>query len=283
MNKHLRALWFLFAGISAGVCAEPGASSGPPQPEICTQGPGQAAAINAESRSAMAVNMFGRPETGWAFYEPLIANAIGTNCGGATPGFSKALSTWQSAHHIPITGLVDPATLGTLKQLWQQRRPFVMESQHACPDPPDEQTLAQATPSESYGGKTIELRADALAAYRKMIQAARKAGLLPTGSNLGAIFSAYRSPDSDAARCAMQNNCQGVVRASCSAHRTGFAMDINLGAAPGSRPDSSDDPNRLFISQTPFYRWLVKNAVRFGLVNYAFEPWHWEYIGNLTP
>src|SRR6185437_14015615 len=122
--------------------------------------------------------------------------------------------------------------------------------------------------------------ADALAAYRKMIAAARNAGVLPPSSNLGTIFSAYRSPDSDAARCAAQQNCQGVVRAMCSAHRTGYAMDINLGAAPGSRPDSSDDANRLFISQTPFYRWLVKNAAQFRLVNYIFEPWHWEYVGN---
>jgi zinc D-Ala-D-Ala carboxypeptidase len=276
MNKPWRALWFLFAAISAGIWVNSEALAA----EACAQGPQKPAATNAGSRSAMAVNMFGRPETGWAFYEPLIANEIGTSCGGATPGFAQALSTWQSAHHIPTTGLVDPATLGTLKQLWQQRRPFVVASQHGCPDPPDEQTLAQATPAESYGGKTIELHADALAAYRKMIASARKAGVLPAGSNLGAIFSAYRSPASDAARCAAQQNCQGAVRAMCSAHRTGYAMDINLGAAPGSRPDSSDDANRLFISQTPFYRWLVKNAAQFRLVNYIFEPWHWEYVGN---
>jgi len=283
MNKCLRVLWFLFAVFSASICGDHTASSAAEKTDICAQGPGPAATTNGGSRSAMAVNMFGRPEVGWAFYEPLIANEIGTNCGGATPGFAKVLTAWQSAHHIPSTGLVDPATLGTLKQLWQQRRPFVVASQHGCPDPPAEQTLARATPAESYRGKTIELRADALAAYRRMIEEARKAGLLPAGSNLAAIFSAYRSPDYDAARCAAQQNCQGITRARCSAHRTGYAMDINLGAAPGSSPDSSDDANRLFISQTPFYRWLVKKGPRWGLVNYPFEPWHWEYTGSPPP
>jgi hypothetical protein len=280
MNKALRALWFLLTAISVGIGMDRGASSASDMANACAQGPADSAAANAASRSAMAVNMFGRPEVGWAFYEPLIANEIGTTCTGTSAGFAKALTKWQSAHHVPSTGEVDAATLGTLKQLWQQRRPFVVISNKACPDPPLEETLAHAAANESYGGKTIELRPDALAAYRRMIEAARSAGVLPTGAQFPAIFSAYRSPDYDAARCATQHNCQGVTRASCSAHRTGNAMDIYLGAAPGSSPDSSDDANRLFISQTPLYRWLVKSAVRFGLVNYAFEPWHWEYVGS---
>jgi LAS superfamily LD-carboxypeptidase LdcB len=57
-------------------------------------------------------------------------------------------------------------------------------------------------------------------------------------------------------------------------------VDIDLGAAPGSRIDSSDDANRLYLSRTPVYRWLVRNADRFGFVNYPFEPWHWEWTGE---
>jgi LAS superfamily LD-carboxypeptidase LdcB len=71
-----------------------------------------------------------------------------------------------------------------------------------------------------------------------------------------------------------------VVRAACSAHRTGLALDLDVGAAPGFMVDSSADPNRLFQSRTPAYRWLVRNAVRFGFVNYVFEPWHWEWRGE---
>ena len=28
---------------------------------------------------------------------------------------------------------------------------------------------------------------------------------------------------------------------------------------------------------------LVKNAARFGFVNYVFEPWHWEWVGDPAP
>jgi LAS superfamily LD-carboxypeptidase LdcB len=92
------------------------------------------------------------------------------------------------------------------------------------------------------------------------------------------IFSAYRSPDYDAARCERDGNCQGITRAKCSPHRTGLALDLTVGAAPGFTVDSTADPNRLHMSQTPAYQWLVKNAGRFGFVNYVFEPWHWEYV-----
>jgi LAS superfamily LD-carboxypeptidase LdcB len=44
--------------------------------------------------------------------------------------------------------------------------------------------------------------------------------------------------------------------------------------------DSSADANRLYQVGTPAYRWLVANAARFGFVNYVFEPWHWEWIGQ---
>jgi LAS superfamily LD-carboxypeptidase LdcB len=57
-------------------------------------------------------------------------------------------------------------------------------------------------------------------------------------------------------------------------------MDIYLGSAPGYPPESSDDANRLYESRAPAYLWLVANAERFGFVNYAFEPWHWEWTGE---
>ncbi len=94
------------------------------------------------------------------------------------------------------------------------------------------------------------------------------------------IFSGFRSPQDDEARCAAEGNCQGIVRARCSAHRTGLALDLALEPAPGRRVDDAADDNRLFMSRTAAYRWLVANAGRFGFVNYIFEPWHWEWTGE---
>ena len=43
------------------------------------------------------------------------------------------------------------------------------------------------------------------------------------------------------------------------------------------------DSNRLAMSKTPAYRWLTLNAGRYGFLNYAFEPWHWEWAGETPP
>ena len=94
------------------------------------------------------------------------------------------------------------------------------------------------------------------------------------------IFSGFRDPDADAARCLAEGNCNGIVRATCSAHRTGLAVDLWVGSAPGQRPDSSADSNRAAMTAGPQYRWLLANAARFGFVNYVFEPWHWEWTGE---
>jgi LAS superfamily LD-carboxypeptidase LdcB len=34
------------------------------------------------------------------------------------------------------------------------------------------------------------------------------------------------------------------------------------------------------MTQSPAYRWLALNARNYGFVPYAFEPWHWEWIGD---
>ncbi len=250
----------------------------------CDTGSTGAALANAASLETLEFAPFRRPETGWAVYAPRIAAEIGTRCGPLTPGFAAALARWQVAHSLPPTGIVDIESFAAMNGLWTAARPFVAQVAGGnCPPPPPASTLATARAEESFGGKTIQLRAEALAAYRRMVATARQQ---VTGMQAGGrwlrIFSGYRDPDADALRCAIEGNCQGVVRAACSAHRTGLAMDMDVGAAPGSRPDSSDDSNRRAMVQSPVYRWLVQNAARFGFVNYVFEPWHWEWRGNVA-
>jgi hypothetical protein len=249
--------------------------------ENCAVGLPDGARRNQGSLQQLPVLTRDRVETGWAYYAPLVAHEIGTRCGAATPAFARRLAAWQSARGLGRTGVMDQPTITAMKTLWDLRRPFVVASRQGCPSPPPEANLAVAPAEESYGGMTLRLRPAALAAYDRMLAAARaESPEVASDRRLLSLFSAWRSPDADAARCAAEVNCQGAARATCSAHMTGLAVDLYLGAAPGYRLDSSDDANRLYLSQGAAYRWLVDNAGRFGFVPYAFEPWHWEWTGE---
>ena len=55
-----------------------------------------------------------------------------------------------------------------------------------------------------------------------------------------------------------------------SPHETGLAFDFGShGLAPISKTNARQ-------KRTPFYKWLVANAHRFGITPYAKEAWHWE-------
>ena len=248
----------------------------------CAEGPPAAAAANAASLRRLPWAPFGRPEVGWETYAPLIAREIRTGCPPQSPGFAAALEIWEGAQLLPRDGVLSEADFLRLKGVVQTRRSFVrLSAQRICPDPPPATRLEAGRPGEGYGGKQISLRPAAFAAWRRMAAAARAADprIAADPRNL-TIFSGFRSPEADAARCAAERNCGGVVRATCSPHRTGLAVDMYVGQAPGYGPDSSADANRLYMSRTPTYRWLVANADRFGFVPYPFEPWHWEWTGE---
>jgi hypothetical protein len=260
----------------------------PPAPPLavigvaCDTGPAEAAQANAASLQTLAWAPFRRPETGWETYVPLIGREIQTACPPAAPGFAKALATWEAAQGLPSDGVMSEPVFNRMKTVIELRRPFVrVSAQGVCPAPPAEAALAQATAAEGYSGKAIQLRPGALAAWRAMAAAARAEDprIAADPRNL-TIFSGFRGPADEAARCAKPGGCNNGTRSTCSAHRTGLAVDLYVGQAPGLRPDSSADANRLFMSQTPTYRWLVAHADRFGFVPYPFEPWHWEWTGE---
>jgi hypothetical protein len=254
-------------------------------PGGCQTQPDFAAAsgANAATSAGAQWSVFGRPETGWLTYVPLIDHDLGTGCPPASQAFAAALAAWQVGHHLPATGQMDEATLKAFDHAWLARRPFVAASGHGrCPVPPLPGALAPIAPAEGYLGQPAQLRPAALAAYRRLVAAARAASpAIAADRRLLSIFSGYRDPAADAARCAARGDCGTPARAgTCSAHRTGLAADIYLGHAPGFAPDSADDVNRLYESRTPAYLWMVANAARFGFVNYPFEPWHWEWTGE---
>ncbi|THD77253.1 MAG: hypothetical protein E7812_15015 [Phenylobacterium sp.] len=238
-----------------------------------------AAAANRQSLVALAWAPFGRNETGWATYAPLIGREIATACGPDTPGFAAAYARWQSAHKLSADGVVKAADFPAMRTEIELRRPFVqLTSKGICPPPPADAALQTARPDEAYGGKPVQLRAGALAAYRALVAAAQAEGVARE-PNILKLVSGFRGPAEESARCA-DGSCNTLTRASCSAHRTGLAMDLYLGHAPGMDPTSTDDANRAAMAATPEYRWLVANAGRFGFLPYPFEPWHWEWTGE---
>jgi LAS superfamily LD-carboxypeptidase LdcB len=245
-----------------------------------------AARINASSLTGMPWEPYRRPEVGWESYAPVIAREAGTACPPDTPGFAAALAAWQQRRGAPPDGVVSALTFQTVKGLWQERRPFVMATlKGECPPAPDASLLSPAEEKEGYFGKPVQLRTAALRAFRRMRDAALAESPairaeVEQDAQVFTLFSGFRDPAADELRCQTDGNCQGVVRARCSAHRTGLAMDIDLGSAPGFKPDNSDDANRRFMARTATYRWLVANADRFGFAHYVFEPWHWEWTGE---
>lgn len=236
-----------------------------------------ASADNTTGLTTTSVTPFGKVETGWAIYAPLVAREIETACDPETPAFAAALSRWQAAHALAADGRMTAATLSAMSTVWLLRRPFVRAMKTGCPASPDEKTLVRAASEEAWGGKAILLRPATLDAYRRMVAAARAdLGIKPPALT---IASAYRGPAEEAARCA-DGSCGNPAKAHCSAHRTGLAFDLYLDDKPGPADFSTADADRLHLSKTPAYLWLVKNADRFGFIPYPFEPWHWEWTGQ---
>jgi hypothetical protein len=250
-------------------------ASGCDRPEYAT-----AASANAVSLGTLAWAPFARPETGWEAYAPLIAREIGADCPAASEGFAAAFAAWQARHGLAADGVVSEAAFLVMKDELQARRPFFrLSAAGLCPETAD--VIATAHADEGLDGKVVWLRPDALAAYRRLVAAARaEVPQVAADPEMLGIFSGYRSPTLDAARCQAEGNCDGVVRARCSSHRTGLALDLYLGHAEGFSADSTAAANRLQLARSPAYRWLVANAGRFGFVNYPFEPWHWEWTGG---
>jgi zinc D-Ala-D-Ala carboxypeptidase len=259
----------------------PGPRPAPVQ-DCSARGWGGAAELNRASLKTLKWAPFGRPETGWEVYVPLIQREIGTGCAPDTAAFAAAFAAWQGNQRLLPDGVMSEKDFVRMKGVIQARRAFVrMSARGICPRAANAVQLDSGRPGEGYGGKHVQLRPRAFEAYRRMVAAAKAEDpeIAKDPRNL-TIFSAFRSPAYDAERCARQKNCNGIVRARCSPHRTGLALDLYVGQAPGYGPDSSADPNRRFMTQTPTYRWLLANAHRFGFVNYPFEPWHWEWTGE---
>ena len=257
--------------------------------QVCQNGAAQwsgPAFANAISVYSLEWAPFGAAEWGWETYLPLLQHEIRTDCAASTPDFAAALAAWQGRYALTPTGVFDQATFETLKGVLQERRPFVMARvRDECPEPPPLNQLGYLVSEEEHADRlTRLLRRDVLDAYRRLVAAARaEVPEVARDPEMLQIFSGFRDPEADAARCAAQGNCDGVRRALCSPHRTGTAVDLYVGQLFDLGVDSTSPASRLHMTRGSTYRWLVANAGRFGFVPYLYEPWHWEWVGQRAP
>lgn len=243
----------------------------------------RAAAENTKLRSSLTWTFGGKAQTGWNIYVPLIAEAVGTDAGPDTAEFALAVSNWQSRSGLPETGILDESTLESFTKYWQSRRlgRFGLSVND---------NLLSAPITEFFDSTRspdlLQLERETYAAYKKMIAAAAqdlrhelkltKDGELAPEEKFLRIVSAYRSPEYQDALRRREPGASRAALAKNSPHSTGHALDIYVGGEPVKTLDS----NRLIQVQTPVYKWLVKNAQRFGFYPYFYEPWHWEYVGK---
>ena len=99
-------------------------------------------------------------------------------------------------------------------------------------------------------------------------------GELAPGEQYLKIVSSFRSRDYQDNLRRKSPNSGSAGLAVNSPHFTGRALDLYVGGSPVDTKDS----NRAIQVNTPVYRWLVRNADRFGFRPYFYEPWHWEYV-----
>ncbi len=266
--------------------AEPGET--PNKPIAVLSNFTAAATRNAGLMSDIEWAFGGKAQRGWYLYRPLIKREIGTDKDAPDEAFAVALAGWQTAEKLNPGGVLDNETWSRMIDVWQSRR----LKDHT---PADATQLMVSPVADFYdASRPDELRqveTQTYAAYKRMMQAAAADSSLnlaasrdADGNVLGLassekflkIVSAYRSRAyQDQLRKGSPNAGRAGLAVN-SPHFTGYALDMYV----GGDPVSTEDGNRAIQTQTPVYKWLVKNANKYGFRPYFYEPWHWEYVGE---
>ncbi|HXF39654.1 MAG TPA: D-alanyl-D-alanine carboxypeptidase family protein [Blastocatellia bacterium] len=236
---------------------------------------------NTELQNNLGWAFGGKSQRGWALYTPLIANLVG--CDSDVAGeLAMRVSAWQQMNGVDATGVLDGDTWSRMVTTFQSQR---MKGQ----PPASEDRLVTIPVSDCYDpSRPEELRKadrESFAAYKRMVAAAAADqslglsltpdGQLALGEKYFKIVSAFRSREyQDQLRRQSPNSGRAGLAVN-SPHNTGRAFDLYV----GGEPVSTKDENRALQTRTAAYRWLVKNAARFGFRPYFYEPWHWEYAG----
>ena len=239
-----------------------------------------AAARNAVLQHELTWTFGGKQQRGWYLYDQLIRRTLNTQSDTNSPAFAVAVAAWQKKAGLTSSGELDENSLMAMVKQWQNNR---LKSRTLA----DPSQLVLVPTSDFYDPlRSAELRQverDTYAAYRKMMTAAladRKLGLAKRAGELAPqekyfkIISSFRSREYQDRLRRESPNAGSAGLAVNSPHFTGRALDIYVGGDPVDTRDS----NRAVQVNSPVYKWLVRNAERFGFRPYFYEPWHWEYV-----
>jgi hypothetical protein len=225
---------------------------------------------------------FGKKEQhGWYLYDLLIGRTLNIKPDASTSDFANAIAAWQKQKGIAANGVLDEDSWMTIVAAWQSDR--LKDKTPATPD-----QLLMAPSSDFYDPERLpELRQvekSTYAAYKALVAAAIADPALNLAHNSSTelastekffkIISAFRSREYQEELRRKSPNAGSAGLATNSPHFTGRALDLYV----GGDPVDTTDANRAIQVNTPAYKWLVRNAERFGFRPYFYEPWHWEYV-----
>lgn len=231
-----------------------------------------AAAENAVLRNELSWTFGGKQQRGWYLYDHLLSETLSTNDAAVSDDFAAAVAKWQKRRGLSANGMLDQNSWMAMVSLWQGNR--LKNRTSATPD-----QLVTAPPADFYdSSRAVELRQVERAtydAYKKMLDAANADLNLGPNSRYLKIVSAFRSREyQEELRRKSPNAGSAGLAVNNSPHFTGRALDLYV----GGDPVDTKDANRAIQVATPAYKWLVRNADRFGFRPYFYEPWHWEYV-----
>lgn len=241
-----------------------------------------AATTNVGLRNDLTWTFGGKQQRGWYLYDLLIGRTLNTQDDSSASDFAAAVAAWQKRRGITADGVLDQDAWMAMVSQWQGNR--LKNRTYATPD-----QLLTAPPSDFYdpsrAAEHRQVERNTYAAYKQMIAAAiadptlklahTSSDELARGEKFLKIISSFRSREyQENLRRKSPNAGSAGLAVNNSPHFTGRALDLYVGGSPVDTKDA----NRAIQVNTPAYRWLVKNAERFGFRPYFYEPWHWEYV-----
>jgi D-alanyl-D-alanine carboxypeptidase len=147
----------------------------------------------------------------------------------------------------------------------------------------DENTLALVPAERCRDGKACKANPSAIAAFNRLCEAAKKAGVLIV------VLSSYRTVEDQKKLFENAEKRYGpgkgmlwVAPSGYSEHHTGYVFDLG----DKTQPQTDDEP---IFETTLAAQWLKNNAHRFSFElsfpkgnwqGVGYEPWHWRYVGD---